>query len=297
VPGECDQPVITTQVIAFIQAMPYRRVMTEVLTHDEFGDVLRFWRRRRSHSQLDLASAAGVSQRHISFLETGRSRPSREMVMHLGLVLDMTLRDRNAMLIAAGFAPVFPERSIDDPALADIRRALDTMLEAHDPFPAYVVDRHWNLVMANQAAGHLIAALPPAAHEHATNMAHLVLHPNGLRTVARNWDVIAASALLRLEREADESPADHEFTALLDLVRSYPGLPSDRARSRVPSAHELLLPVEVTLDDQELSLFTTIATLGSPADITLQELKLETLLPADRVTEAALYAMRDSAAC
>lgn len=268
--------------------------MSDLLTRDQFGDVLRSWRGRRNQSQLHLAGAAGVSQRHISFLETGRSRPSREMVMHLGLVLDMPLRDRNGMLVAAGFAPVYPERSIDDPELADIRRALDAMLAAHDPFPAYVIDRHWNMVMANPAAGHLIAAMPPAAHIHADNMAKLVLHPDGLRTVAENWNDAAAATLLRLEREADESPGDHELLALLKEVRSYPDLPDDRELSRVPSVHELLLPIKVRLGEQPLSFFTTIATLASPSDITLQELRLETLLPADKQTEAALHAMRDA---
>lgn len=213
--------------------------------------------------------------------------------MHLGLVLDVPLRDRNAMLIAAGFAPVYPERSIDDPEMADIRRALEVMITAHDPYPAYIIDRHWNLVMANQAAGHLIAALPPAALEHATNMATLVLHPDGIRSVAKNWGDLAAFTLQRLEREADESPGDTALRALLDQVRNYPGVPGDRERSRVPSVHELLLPVDIELDGNELSLFTTIATLASPSDITLQELRLETLLPANPETEAALHAMRD----
>lgn len=269
--------------------------MSDVLSRDQFGDVLRSWRGRRNQSQLHLAGAAGVSQRHISFLETGRSKPSREMVMHLGLVLDVPLRDRNRMLIAAGFAPVYPERSIDDPEMADIRRALEAMLAAHEPYPAYVIDRHWNLVMANQAAGHLIAALPPAAHEHATNMVTLVLHPDGIRSIARNWKAVASFTLRRLEREADESPGDLDLLALVEAARSYPDLPDERELSQVPAIHELLLPIDIVLDKQELSLFTTIATLASPSDITLQELRLETLLPANKETEAALHAMRDGA--
>ena len=268
--------------------------MSDVLTRDEFGEVLRSWRGRRNQSQLTLAGAAGVSQRHISFLETGRSRPSREMVIHLGLVLDVPLRDRNGMLIAAGFAPIYPERSIDDPEMADIRRALDAMLHAHNPFPAYVIDRHWNLVMANSAAGVMIAGLPEAAQVHAGNLARLVFHPDGLRPSTENWRDAAAATLLRLEREADAAPGDHQLLALLDEVRSYPGLPGDRELSRVPSAHELLLPLKIRLKDQVMSFFTTIATLASPSDITLQELRLETLLPADAATEAALLAVRDA---
>ena len=269
--------------------------MSNTLTRDDFGDVLRSWRGRRNQSQLTLAGAAGVSQRHISFLETGRSRPSREMVMHLGLVLDIPLRDRNAMLIAAGFAPVYPERSIDDPEMHDIRNALQAMLNAHDPFPAYVIDRHWNLIMANQASAALIMALPEAAHALAGNAAKLMLHPDGMRTVIDNWDEAAASILLRLEHEVDEAPGDLELRALLDEIREYPDLPSDRALSVVPSVHELLLPLKATLNGISLSFFTTIATLASPSDITLQELRLETLLPADAATEEALHQLRDSA--
>jgi transcriptional regulator with XRE-family HTH domain len=275
--------------------MAYRRTRADLLTRDEFGAVLRSWRGRRNRSQLDLAGAAGVSQRHISFLETGRSRPSREMVMHLGIVLDLPLRERNAMLIAAGFAPVFPERSIDDPEMADIRRALESMLHAHDPFPAYVIDRHWNLVMANPAAAIFIASLPPQSHALAGNLARLVFHPDGLRQGAENWAEAAAATLRRLEREAEDSPGDRELAALLDEVRGYPDVPSDRELSRVPTAHEILVPLRIRRDDRLLSFFTTIATLASPSDITLQELRLETLLPADAATEAELRAVRDSA--
>lgn len=267
--------------------------MADVLTRDQFGDVLRTWRGRRNQSQLHLAGAAGVSQRHISFLETGRSRPSREMVMHLGLVLDVPLRDRNGMLIAAGFAPVYPERSIDDPEMAEIRRALEIMLNAHDPFPAYVIDRHWNLVMANSASLNLIASLPESAQVHAGNMVHLVLHPDGIRGATENWHDAAAAILLRLEREADESPGDQELLSLLEQAHAYPDMPGPRALSRVPSVHELLLPLQLKLGGDVLSFFTTMARLASPSDITLQELRLETLLPADRATEEALHDLRD----
>jgi len=266
--------------------------MTGVISRDDFGDSLRQWRGRRNQSQLALAAVAGVSQRHISFLETGRSQPSREMVMHLGLVLDVPLRDRNAMLMAAGYAPVYAERSIDDPELVDIRRALETMLNAHDPYPAYVIDGTWNLVMANPAAATLIAELPANAQAHSTNLARLVLHPEGLRSVLENWREVAATTLLRLEREADESPGDEALRALIDEIRQYPDLPNDRELSRVPAAHELVVPFTMSLDDQTLSFFTTIATLASPSDITLQELRFETLLPANPETEAALHELR-----
>lgn len=268
--------------------------MSDVLTHDDFGHVLRDWRSRRSRSQLALASEAGVSQRHISFLETGRSNPSREMVIHLGVVLDVPLRDRNAMLVSAGFAPVYAERSIDDPDLADIRHALETMLRAHEPFPAYVIDRHWNLSLANDAAGRLIATLPPSAQLHAGNILRLTMHPDGLRQVTANWEEAAAAVIRRLHREVVENPGDTALADLLDEAMAYPGAPSARQLAEVPSAHDLLIPLTLEQQGVRLSFFTTIATLATPVDITLQELRLETLLPADADTEAALRALAGS---
>lgn len=277
--------------MAPVATASYGHFVADVITRDSFGDALRSWRGRRNRSQLTLATEAGVSQRHISFLETGRSKPSREMVVHLGLVLDVPLRERNAMLIAAGFAPVYPERSIDDPDLAGVRHALELMLGAHNPFPAYIVDRRWNLLLANESAGLLIAALPEAAQGLATNLARLTLHPDGLRQVATNWPEVAAAVMVRLERELDELPADSGLAELLDEVREFPGLPDERSKSRIPSAHELLVPLRVSLGGQALSFFTTIATLMAPTDITLEELRLETLLPADEATEAVLRSL------
>lgn len=234
-----------------------------------------------------------MSQRHISFLETGRSKPSREMVVHLGLVLDVPLRDRNAMLVSAGFAPVYSERTIDHPDLVDIRNALELMLKAHNPFPAYVIDRTWNLVLANDAALNMIAAIPASAQAHSGNAARLLLHPDGVRNITSNWNEAAAAVLLRLEREAAESPADLALAELLAEMRSYPDLPDERALSSVPTTHELLVPLNMTLGGEELSFFTTIATLASPSDITLEELRIETLLPANAKTEAVLRSAGD----
>lgn len=262
--------------------------MTDLATRDGFGDVLRSWRGRRSHSQLTLAAEAGVSQRHISFLETGRSKPSREMVVHLGLVLDVPLRDQNSGLVAAGFAPVYAERTIDHPDLVDVRRALELMLNAHDPFPAYVIDRLWNLALANDATLRLVDSLPSSAQPLSGNLARLLLHPDGLRSIVGNWDEAAAAILLRLKREAVDSPGDLDLADLLGELEEYPGLPDDRTMASVPSTHELLVPIEITLNGADLSFFTTIATLASPSDITLQELRLETLLPANVATEAVL---------
>jgi len=268
--------------------------MTAAVAPQEFGHVLRSWRARRSRSQLALAGEAGVSQRHISFLETGRSRPSREMVVHLGIVLDLPLREQNTMLVAAGFAPIHPERTIDDPALDDIRRAIELMLAAHDPFPAYVLDRHWNLVLANNAATNLIMTLPASAQTLASNAARLMLHPDGIRTVTEDFVVPAAAIMRRLEREAHESPGDADLEALVTEVRSYPGVPTGKVFDEAPLSHDLVMPLRLRVEGQALSFFSTIATLASPGDITLQELRLETLLPADAATEAALFELRDA---
>ena len=268
--------------------------MPDLLTRDEFGDVLRTWRGRRNQSQLTLAGEAGVSQRHISFLETGRSRPSREMVIHLGLVLDVPLRERNTMLVAAGFAPVYPERSIDHPDMADVRRVLELMLTAHNPFPAYVIDRHWNLVLANEAAGSLIATLSPAAQAQAGNLAKLLFHPDGMRSSVDNWPEAAAALLRRLERELEEAPGDVGLIELLREIATYPGLPGHRELSVVPGSQELLIPLRLNINGRSLSLYTAIATLASPSDVTLQELRLETLLPANRDSEDLLRELREA---
>lgn len=282
---------MTPEVIAVNHPGVYVEGMANVLVQDDFGSVLRDWRTRRNRSQLALATEAGVSQRHISFLETGRSKPSREMVIHLGLVLDVPLRDRNAMLVAAGFAPAYTERSIDDPDVADIRRALQLMLQAHNPFPAYVMDRHWNVVMLNDAAARLVASFPPEAQALAGNLLHLTMYPNGIRSVLNNWGEAAAAAIRRLAREVADAPADLELAILYDDIRSQPGAPTDQDMAAVPGAHDLLVPLDMTLGDHRLSLFTTIATLGSPNDVTMEELRLETLLPANTETEEALRAM------
>lgn len=262
--------------------------MSTALDRPDFGHVLRTWRGRRNQSQLGLANEAGVSQRHISFLETGKANPSREMVVHLGVVLEVPLRERNSMLVTAGFAPVYQERSIDDPDLAEIRQALEAMLSAHDPFPAYVVNRRWDLLLANDASSRLMEMFSDASAEVFTNIARLVMHPDGLRTVSSNWSQVAAALLRRIEREFEENPADTDLSDLLAEVRTYPDLPADTDVLEVPAAHELLIPLRMASGDIELSFFTAISTLMGPCDVTLDELRLETLLPADAITRQAL---------
>lgn len=252
-----------------------------------FGTSLREWRHHRRLSQLDLAVAADVSQRHLSFLETGKSKPSREMVIHLGVVLDLPLRDRNRLLDAAGFAPAYPEHGLDEPALDQVRRVLEQMLEAFEPFPAYVIDRRWDLVMTNRVGSTLISTLV-SDPDLAANLARLTFHPDGLRRSVANWPEAATVLLHRLEREAVHRADDADQAALLDEVRSYPGVAELPERPSMPDGSELLVPLVVASPMGELRLFTTIATIGAPHDVTLEELRLEALLPADEATAEAL---------
>lgn len=264
--------------------------MTTTEAAPRFGDLLRQWRSARRISQLDLATSAAVSQRHVSFLETGRAKPSREMVVHLGTVLDVPLRDRNALLAAAGYAPVYQERGLDEPGLEQVRHVLSVILDAHDPFPAYVVDRGWNLLLTNDAAGTLVALLidPTDAQLFAGNLIRLSLHPRGLRRFLVNWEEAATALLDRVEREALERPTNTDLTDLLLEVRGYPGVADLPAGPQVPTGSALLVPLHIRTEEFELRLFTTIATIGAVYDVTLEELRLETLLPADPESEAVL---------
>ncbi|MCP5031998.1 MAG: helix-turn-helix domain-containing protein [Actinomycetia bacterium] len=260
-----------------------------------FGEELRRWRTARGVSQLDLAGAAEVSQRHVSFLETGRSKPSPEMVVHLGRTLDLGLRDQNLLLGAAGYAPVYAERGLDDPDLDQVRDVLTTLVAAHGHFPAYVVDRQWDLVLANPMAQLIVGAVDPAPPASvAANILRLTLHPEGLRPMIVNWEQLATTLIHRLEREVTHSPNDSGLQALYDEARVYPGVDALPTRSLLPDGNDLLVPVHANLGGVELRFFTTITTIGAPFDITLEGLRLETLLPADAETDTFLRQTSDS---
>ena len=255
-----------------------------------FGDALRDWRRRRRFSQLQLATEADVSQRHVSFLETGRARPSREMVVHLATVLDVPMREQNGLLMAAGFAPVYHETALDEPAMSQIRHVLEFLLKAHEPYPAIVVDRHWNVVMSNEASTRLMTSmLDPATAPvgDGLNLMRLSLHPDGARKFTVNWVELATSIMDRLRREAAERPNDQKLQDLVAEAESYEGV-ADLPRRLAPSGSDLLVPFHYRAGDVELRLFGTIATIGAPYDITVEELRFETFFPADPATEQAL---------
>lgn len=262
------------------------RTATPVIT---FGEELRRWRQARRFSQLALAAEAEVSQRHLSFLETGKSKPSREMVLHLGRCLDLSLRDQNLLLAAAGFSPEYAERGLDDPGLDEVRHTLDMVLAAHGHIPAYVIDRGWDLVMANAASLSLaaLAGIDPPA-EVSLNVMRTCFHPEGIRSKVRDWERFAAALLHRLEREIIDRPFDDRLAGLLAEARSYPGVADLPSRPPLPSGNDLMVPMQIETPAGTLTLISMIATIGEPFDVTLEELRIETLLPADRFTENAL---------
>lgn len=236
---------------------------------------------------MDLALEAEISTRHLSFLETGRAQPSREMVLHLAEQLEVPLRERNVILLAAGFAPVFPERSLDDPDLTAARRAVDVILTAHEPYPALVVDLRWNLVAANAAIEPLLDGVSAALLEPPLNVIRLSLHPEGLASRIANLGEWRAHILERLRRQIDLT-ADPGLIDLVEEIRDYPTPP---AGDRRPEDYGgVVIPFQLMVGDTLLSLFGTTTVFGTPVDITLSELTLETFFPADAATADVLRA-------
>jgi len=251
------------------------------------GAHLREWRQRRHLSQLDLAGEAEISARHLSFVETGRSAPSRDMVLKLAERLDVPLRERNVLLVAAGFAPAFPQRALDDPALKSARAAIDLVLKAHEPNPALAYDRHWNLVSANRMLAPILEGVPPKLLSPPLNILRLAFHPEGLAPRTVNLGEWAAHLLERLHRQC-ESTADPELIRLYNDLRSYP-LP---ARSGPVSVDNVAIPFKLRHKGDVLSFISTTMVFGTPVDVTLSELALETFFPADELTARRLKEMQ-----
>jgi transcriptional regulator with XRE-family HTH domain len=248
------------------------------------GDLLREWRQRRRLSQLELSLDAKISTRHLSFLETGRSQPSREMVLRLAERLDVPLRDRNLLLHAAGYASVFPERPLDDPALRIAREAMDQVLAGHEPYPALAVDRHWTLVAANAATGRVIGDVDPALLKPPVNVLRLALHPNGMAPRTANLGEWRAHLLARLGHQIQVS-GDPVLIRLLRELRDYPA--PDEATHDVDAA-AFVVPFKLVTEAGILSFFSTTTVFGTPVDITLAELAVEAFYPADATTAEAL---------
>jgi transcriptional regulator with XRE-family HTH domain len=260
-------------------------------THS-FGTLLKQWRDRRRFSQLDLALESGVSQRHISFIESGRSKPSREMILALACALEIPLRQQNLMLTAVGFAPIHSETDLSAPEMTSVRKALDFMLKQQEPFPAIVSDRYWNLLLTNSGANQLLTTFIEPTQlqtlfniDGKLNLMRVVLHPQGLRSFIANWEEFAGHLLERLYREANAFSENEQSMSLFDELMGYPGVPEVWNTSNRAEQNTLLLVIHLRKKDLNWQFFSTIATLGTPYDITLQELRIECLFPADELTE------------
>ncbi len=263
------------------------------MTDARVGTLLREWRQRRRMSQLDLALEAGVSARHLSFVETGRSKPSSEMVLHLAEQLEVPLRERNQLLLAAGYAPRYGELDLDDPELAPVKRALDLVLASQEPFPAAVVDRQWGLVAGNRGLSVLIAGIDPALLAPPVNVLRVSLHPDGLAPRILNLGQWRGHLLARLEREVALS-GDPALAALRDELVEYPGAPY---QDDAEVDGDIAVPLRMaTVDGQELSFFSTVATFGTAIDVTVAELSIEAFFPADAQTAEAVREIVGAAA-
>lgn len=261
------------------------------------GQLLQRWRHERGQSQLSLALDAGISPRHLSFIETGRTQPSRDMVLRLAETLGVPFRERNHLLTAAGFAHAYRETGLTAPEITHARRAIELILEHQEPFPAVVMDRHWNLVTTNKAAarffGLLLAGSSPPGPP---NVIRLMFHPDGLRPWVANWPSVAKSLLQRVRREAVGGVSDDATEKLLQEILAYPDVPDRWSDMTMGASPGPLLAIEFRKADLALDFFSTVTTLGTPQDITLQEIRIECFFPANESTarSARGLAQRDT---
>jgi len=271
----------------------YREIVMITTQLQPVGMLLREWRQRRRLSQLDLACEAEISTRHLSFLETGRSLPSREMVLRLAEQLDVPLRGRNTLLMAAGYAPVFPERPLEDPALQGARKAIDLVLAGHEPYPALAIDRHWTLIASNHAVTPMLVGVDPSLLQPPINVLRLSLHPAGLAPRIANLGEWRAHLLARLRRQIEVS-ADPTLIELLRELSDYPV--NDGDQSEISANDEeyagVVVPFRLVTEGGTLSFFSTTTIFGTPVDITLSELAIESFFPADAATADMLRSAR-----
>jgi transcriptional regulator with XRE-family HTH domain len=268
--------------------------MPAIATPSRFGPLLREWRLAQRLTQQALAEQAEISTRHLSFLETGRSHASREMVLVLGNALALSLRERNVLLAAAGYQPVYRESALDAQPLQHVRRAIDRMLMQQEPFPAMVLDRLWNLLRMNDGGARLFARLFAGRTpnpEALGNMAHAVFHPDGLRNVVVDWPTLAAGMAERLHREAAADPSPDGARALRDAVLAYPGVPHELRIPVLEREPPFALALHLRAPDgAEVRLFAMLASIGTPLDVTAEELRVELYFPLDDASEALLRA-------
>jgi len=260
--------------------------MTTSVRQRPVGELLRRWREHRRLSQLALALDAEISTRHLSFVETGRAQPSREMVLRLAEQLDVPLRERNSLLLAAGYAPVYAESGLDAVPMAAVRAAIRQLLTAHEPYPAVVVDRAWDLVDASASVALFTAGVRPELLRPPANVLRLSLHPEGLAPRIVNLGEWRAHLLGRLRRQV-AATADAGLAALYDELRAYPCEESG-LEIELPGPGDVVVPLRVRHADAELAFFSTVATFGTPLDVTVSELMIESFYPADAETAAVL---------
>ena len=262
--------------------------------HQHVGQLLRQWRLTRGVAQLTLATAAEVSTRHLSYIEAGRAAPSRDMVLRLGEALQVPLRERNTLLLAAGYAPQYRETDLDAPEMIEARRAVDFILTQQEPYPAIVLDAHWNLLAANAATHRFLALFPECAVPEPANGPRLIFHPRGLRPFIANWGEVASRMIQRLHREAAANPANARTKALLEELLSYPDVPNGWRALDLEQAPAPFLCVCYQRSGTTFNFFSTITTFGTPQDVTLQELRIECFFPADDATRSLMIELAQS---
>jgi len=258
------------------------------MPHMNFGALLRRWRTVRRVSQLDLALDADISTRHLSCIETGRAQPSREMVLRLAEALQVPLRERNALLLAAGYAPLYRQTNLDAPEAEAARCAVELLMAQLEPFPVLALDRYWNTLRMNAGAKRFLALFPGCDSGTPHNGVRLVFHPQGLRPFIENWQVVAARIIRRVHREAADNPSDETLKRFLEELLSYPDVPS---RWRMPDLEGVpppFLTINYRWKNSTLRLFSFLTTLGTPLDVGLQELRIESFFPADEPTRTVV---------
>lgn len=260
-----------------------------------FGVLLRHWRRLRHVSQLDLSLDAEISTRHLSCLETGRAQPSREMVLRLAETLQIPLRERNPLLLAAGYAPLYRDTSLDTPELEAARQAVELLMAQLEPNPVLVLDHCWNTLRMNAGAKRILALFPGCDSGTPHNGPRLVFDPQGLRPFIENWDVVAARIIRRIHREAADNPSDEGLQRFLEQLLSYPGVPSRWRMLDLDGVPPPFLTINYKWKNSTLRFFSALTTLGTPLDIALQDLRIETLFPADKETRVAVDRLAEEA--
>jgi transcriptional regulator with XRE-family HTH domain len=264
-------------------------------SHPPIGALLREWRTTRRMSQLDLALEAGMSARHLSYVETGKAQASRDLVCRLADVFGMPLRERNALLLAAGYAPQYPENALATPALERMRQAIELIIAHQEPYPAFVIDRRWNVLMANEAAVRVNRLLMDGRESRHANLLHQVFDPDDFRPVIVNWPEVAEKFIRHVHEQLAAVPADGALQALLADVLSYPGVPTQWRSRDLESMPAPVLTLVFRSRLGELRFFETITTFSMPRDVTLDELRIECAFPADDHTAAVCAALAASA--